>query len=147
MQRERAQGAVLAGEQSGLELFLPICSLRARTAVAAQQQREEGGEQEGWEPEQSQPLQHGQQERPRGIRGAEGCTTDLFPIIAKGRCKGKKNLAGRSCTSFGQGAPQSLCWDFPKHLNKSPDFPTSWILPPNQLAFFLSFGPGMFEER
>lgn len=147
MQRERAQGAVLAGEQSGLELFLPICSLRARTAVAAQQQREEGGEQEGWEPEQSQPLQHGQQERPRGIRGAEGCTTDLFPIIAKGRCKGKKNLAGRSCTSFGQGAPQSLCWDFPKHLNKSSDFPTSWILPPNQLAFFLSFGPGMFEER
>lgn len=47
MQGERAQGAALAGEQRGLELFLLICSLGARAAVAAQQQQEEGGEQEG----------------------------------------------------------------------------------------------------
>lgn len=34
-------------------------------------------------------------------RGAEGCTTEIFPVIVKGRYKGRKSLAGRSCTSFG----------------------------------------------
>lgn len=78
VQRERAQGAALAGKQRGLELFLPICSLGACMAVAAQQQQEEEGEQEGWEPEQSQPLQYGQEGGPRGIRGLRSALHRYF---------------------------------------------------------------------
>lgn len=74
VQHEQAQGAALAGEQCGLELFLPICSLGAHVSVATQQQREEGAEQEGWEPEQSQPLQHGQEGGCEGIGGLRGAS-------------------------------------------------------------------------
>ena len=37
--------------------------------MADQQQQEEGGQQQGWEPEQREPLQHGQEGGPRGSGG------------------------------------------------------------------------------